>query len=397
MTRRAIPLILACFLSVLLAAADVNDPKPRQIAQSTPAPARCRSRIEPSHYKSSYAPTSRHREHDGALPRAPRTPLTPAEEMKTFTLPPGYRIELVASDPDVEDPVVANFDADGRLWVAEMRAYMPDSYAHNEDAMIGRIVVLESTHNDGHFDKRTVFLDNIYLPRAVAPLGDGVLVGSPPYLWYCRATQGDLHCDQKTVISDKYGIAKDPEYGDNGLLWAHDNWIYNANSTVHYRYLGGDKFESAPTSQRGQWGLTQDDVGRLYFNYNSDQLRCDLIPTDYLTRNPHYKAAGGNVQIQKDQHVWSNRPNPGINRGYEPGNLRTDGHLNTVTATCGATILRGTALGDDYGDAFIPEPAGNLVMHKKLIKKVGMITVKNVLHDQDGKTLDFLCSNRSAL
>ncbi len=395
MIRRFFPLILALLPSgVLVAAADVNDPKPspdRSVntqIRSGDGPTSALPASNPATRPTS-RPTANTMQH---FPAPPAPPLTPAQEMKTFTLPPGYHIELVASEPEVEDPVVAVFDADGRLWVAEMRAYMPDSYAHNEEAKIGRIVVLESTHNDGHFDKRTVFLDHIYLPRAILPLGDGALIGSPPYLWYCRATHGDLHCDQKMVISDKYGIAKDPEYGDNGLLWDRDNWIYNANSTVRYRYLGGDKFESAPTTQRGQWGLAQDDVGRLYYNYNSDQLRCDLIPTEYLIRNLHIKAAGGNVQIEKDQHVWSNRPNPGINRGYEPGNLRLDGHLNTVTATCGATIFRGTALGDDYGDAFIPEPAGNLVMHKKLIENDGMITVKTVLHEQDGKTLDFLCS-----
>src|SRR5690348_13226242 len=183
MIRRLLPVILALLpLSFLLAAADINDPKPpadRSISTSPTAGQSPSSNLPATNPTTRPAsrPTANTMEH---FPAPPAPPLTPAEEMKTFTLPPGYHIELVASEPDVEDPVVATFDADGRLWVAEMRAYMPDSYAHNEDAMIGRIVVLESTRNDGHFDKRTVFLDNIYLPRAVAPLGDGVLVGSPP-------------------------------------------------------------------------------------------------------------------------------------------------------------------------------------------------------------------------
>lgn len=349
-----------------------------------------------SHARSSSATTQSARLTANTLehyPAPPAPPLTPAEALKSFALPAGFHMEVVASEPEIEDPVAAAFDADGRLWVAEMRGYMPDAYAHNEDQLNGRIVVLESTHNDGHFDKKTIFLEHLYLPRAISPVDGGVLVGSPPHLWLCRSTKGDLQCDQQIEINDKYGVARDPEYGDNGLLWARDNWIYNANSVIRFRYLGGDKFETAPTAHRGQWGIAQDDVGRLYFNYNSDQLRCDVIPTDYLSRNPHYKAAGGNVQIEKDQHVWSDRPNPGINRGYEPGNLRKDGHLNTVTATCGPTIFRGTALGQDYyGDAFIPEPAGNLVMRKKLIDADGTIKVQNMLHEQNGHTLDFLCS-----
>lgn len=333
-------------------------------------------------------------------PAPPAPPLTPAKELKTFIVPQGFHVELVAAEPLVEDPSVAVFDEDGRLWVTEMRSYMQDAYATHEDAPIGRVVVLESSKGDGKYDKRTIYLDNIYLPRAICPVAGGVLIGSPPHLWFCRDTKGDLHCDQKIEVSDKYGIAKDPEYGDNGLLWARDNWIYNANSTVKFHYTGGStklttggQFESAPTAHRGQWGLAQDDVGRLYFNYNSDQLRADLIPTDYLSRNPHFKAEGGNYRVETDQRVWSNRPNPGINRGYEPGNLRPDGHLATVTATCGATIFRGTALGDDfYGNAFIPEPAGNLVMRKKLTETDGVVKSKSVLNTRDGKQLDFLTS-----
>ncbi len=391
MKRRYTLLALALLPVGLISAAvapnsTVDDGKTAAIAQAKPA-LQTRPSAPATRPARLTADTLEH------YPAPPAPPLTTDEALKSFTLPPGFHIEVVASEPDVQDPVTAAFDADGRLWVAEMRGYMPDAYAHNEDQPNGRIVVLECTHNDGHFDKKTIFLDHLYLPRAISPVDGGVLVGSPPHLWLCRSTKGDLHCDQQFEINDKYGIARDPEYGDNGLLWARDNWIYNANSVIRFRYLGGDKFQTAPTAHRGQWGITQDDVGRLYFNYNSDQLRCDLIPTDYLSRNPHYKAAGGNVQIEKDQHVWSNRPNPGINRGYEPGNLRKDGHLNTVTATCGPTIFRGTALGEDcYGNAFIPEPVGNLVMRKKLIEANGNIKVQNVLHEHDGQTLDFLCS-----
>lgn len=333
-------------------------------------------------------------------PAPPAPPLSPEAERKTFLLPPGFRIELVASEPMVQDPITIAFDGDGRMWVCEMRDYMPDVYAHHEDAPIGRISVLEDTKRDGHFDKATVFLDHLVLPRAVSPVADGVLVAAPPHLWLCRDSHGGLHCDQQIEISGKFGMARDPEYGDNGLLWARDNWIYNANSTVRFRRNADGTFHSGPTAHRGQWGITQDDIGRLYFNYNSDQLRADLIPTEYFARNPRYKALAANFQVETNQHVWSARPNPGINRGYEPGNLRA-GHLNTVTATCGPCIFRGTALGDDaYGNAFIPEPAGNLVMRKALTDGPdGMVTARSVLHRDaqnpgaalDGK-LDFLTS-----
>ena len=139
----------------------------------------------------------------------------------------------------IEDPVVAVFDEDGRLWVAEMRSYMLDPYAHNEQDPMGRVVVLESSKHDGKFDKSARFIWTTSIcSRAICPVAGGVIIGSPPHLWFCRDTKGDLHCDQKIEISDRYGIAKDPEYGDNGLLWDRDNWIYNANSTVRFRFTG---------------------------------------------------------------------------------------------------------------------------------------------------------------
>ena len=58
--------------------------------------------------------------------------LSPAEEQKTFQLEKGLKIQLVAAEPMVEDPVVINFDEDGRMWVVEMRGYMPDIEATNE-------------------------------------------------------------------------------------------------------------------------------------------------------------------------------------------------------------------------------------------------------------------------
>ena len=96
--------------------------------------------------------------------------LSPEAEMKTFVLPPGYRVELVASEPMVEDPVLIDWDPNGRMWVIEMLGYMQDMPATNEREPIGRISVLEDTNNDGKMDKKTVFLDKLVLPRALKVL-----------------------------------------------------------------------------------------------------------------------------------------------------------------------------------------------------------------------------------
>src|SRR5919106_686017 len=93
--------------------------------------------------------------------------LTPEEEAATFDLPPGFRAQVVASEPMVEHPVHIAFDPDGRMWVAEMRAYMPDTEGWGENKPIGRVSVLEDIDGDGRMDKSTVYADQLVLPRAV--------------------------------------------------------------------------------------------------------------------------------------------------------------------------------------------------------------------------------------
>src|SRR4051794_33199339 len=79
-------------------------------------------------------------------------PLSPEEALKTFKLPPGFKMEVVAAEPLVEDPIAMSFDSDGRVWVVEMRGYMHDIDGRGEDQPIGRIRVLEDTDGDGKMD-----------------------------------------------------------------------------------------------------------------------------------------------------------------------------------------------------------------------------------------------------
>src|SRR5688572_11216346 len=118
----------------------------------------------------------------------PAPVLTPAEALKTFTVVPGYKLELAAADPQVQEPVVMAFGTDGRMWVAEMRGYMPDLDGNGEDAPIGRIVVLRDRDGDGRYEESRVFLDGLVLPRALLPVADGLLVGAPPELAFWRDT-----------------------------------------------------------------------------------------------------------------------------------------------------------------------------------------------------------------
>jgi hypothetical protein len=103
-------------------------------------------------------------------------------------LPPGYSIELVASEPLVQDPVAIDWDPEGRLWVVEMSGYMRNIAGSNERDPVGRVAVLQDENGDGRMDKRTVFADGLVLARAVKVLDRGVLVGEPPNAWLMRDT-----------------------------------------------------------------------------------------------------------------------------------------------------------------------------------------------------------------
>ena len=293
--------------------------------------------------------------------------LTPAQELKTIYMPPGYHLELVASEPMVQDPVVIDWDADGRLWVVEMVGYMNDIQATGEHDPVGRVVVLEDRNGDGVMDTRTVFADHLVLPRALKVLAHGVLVGEPPNLWLMRDTNGDLKADTKELVTNSYGrLDANVEHNANTLLWAQDNWIYTSEVDLRLR-LDHDKFDVRRTLSRGQWGASQDDAGRVFRNSNESALHADLVPTSYYARNPSLIRTRGSDEFLGDADddlnaVWPVRPTRAVNRGYQTGILRPDGTLARFTSACAPTVYRGDRLPTElYGDVFVAEPAANLV------------------------------------
>jgi mono/diheme cytochrome c family protein/glucose/arabinose dehydrogenase len=274
--------------------------------------------------------------------KVPPSPVVPPERsLETFVLKPGFRIELVAAEPLVNRPVDIAWDADGRLWVAEMTRYMPDVDATGEREPLGTIAVLEDTDGDSIMDKRTVFLDGLVLPRTVAPAAGGVLVGAPPSLLFCRDTNGDLVCDEKVVVDAYYGsVNGNVEHMTNVLRPQRDNWFLLGKDERQYRFRNG-AWETGRGKGLGQWGLAPDDWGRVYYNSNSNLLSVD------------------GSRLASNQ-VWPVRPTPGVNRGYQW--IAKSDRLHSVTAACGPGVYRGGAFPEEFeGNVFVCAPCVNVV------------------------------------
>jgi hypothetical protein len=294
--------------------------------------------------------------------------------MQTFSMPPGFRIELVASEPMVRDPVWMDIDADGRLWVVEMLGFMPPGQRITPREPVSDIVVLEDTDDDGRMDRRTVFMDKLMLPRTVKVLDRGVLVVEPPNLWLVRDTNGDLNADTKELVRDDFGRAEgNLEHNANSLLWGLDNWLYTSEHDYQLRLKHGT-FEVQRVPSRGQWGATMDDLGRIYRNWNEQPLFIDLLPGRYYARNQNLVRTRGlydPLLSEKDVVIWPVRPTPGINRGYREELRRPDGTVNTYTAAGAPLIYRGDRLPSGlHGNAFVTDSSSNLV-HRLIIEDDG--------------------------
>ncbi len=301
--------------------------------------------------------------------------------LERYEIEEGFNLQVAVSEPFIEAPVAMDFDNQGRMWIVEMKGYMKNLQGIGDEMPNGVISIVEDLDKDGIADHSKIFLDSLVLPRAIAHVYGGLLYAEPPMLWFV-----DIENDKpvnRVLVDSTYADGGNVEHQPNGLMMNIDNWIYNAKSNYRYQRKNGEWLKQE-TTFRGQWGITKDNFGRLYYNTNSVQLLGDYVLPNTSNKNPYYKANSVlNKRLTPDQRVYPLHPTS-VNRGYVEGVLDKDSLLVNVTSACGPLLYRGGNFGASYSEnAFVCAPEANLVKRNILNFESVKVTAKQAVPEKE--------------
>src|ERR1041384_3142392 len=196
-------------------------------------------------------------------------PKSPAESLAAIETSGNFRVELVAAEPLIVDPVAIDWGPDGKLWVVEMRDYPMGMDGHCKPG--SRVKYLEDTNGDGKYDKATIFLDNLPFATGVTAWRKGVLVCAAPDILYAEEGRGEKGEGRRGNVRVTKGfsgfVTENYQARVNSLSLGLDNWIYGANGLLGgvirgeaigiSGAAGRDAFHRVPRSRRGRWDAVE--------------------------------------------------------------------------------------------------------------------------------------------
>lgn len=325
-------------------------------------------------------------------------PLSPREELATFRVPKGFKVELVAAEPDIVDPVAMAFDENGRIYVAEMHGYPNGGIATGKIGS-GKIKLL-TPDSDGVYRKATTFAEGLRLPTSVMPWKGGLLVANCPDLIYLEDTDGDGKADKSRVLYTGFDLANIQQLLSS-LQWGMDNWVYGCAGGKGGDIHSAEKPDAPvvtlrgrgvrlhpdvpaslePTSGGGQYGLAPDDWMNWFTATNSQHLRQIVLPDQYLRRNPYLPVSqvtldipdhGAACQVFRVSpfEAWrverTTRRKTGAGaKGFSPTELVPGGF---ITSGCSPIVYTAYLFPADYrGNTFVCDPANNLIHRDVLV------------------------------
>ncbi len=232
--------------------------------------------------------------------KPPGPPLSPRDALKKMVVPEGFTVELVAAEPDIQNPVAMTFDEQGRIWITESFEYPRAEPGPGRD----RVKVLEDTDRDGKVDKVTVFAEGLNIPSGIAVGHGGVWVANAPDILFLQDTDGDLKADRSEVVVTGFGRTDTHEL-PNSLTWGPDGWLYGLNGVFnhsHVKHKGKEyrftcalfrihpktrDFELFAEGTSNPWGVTWDPEGSAFLS------ACVIDHLWHLTETGYYHRQGG--------------------------------------------------------------------------------------------------------
>lgn len=328
-------------------------------------------------------------------------PLTPQQELATFKTLPGFKVELVASEPNVVDPVAMAFDERGRLFVCEMRGYPNGGVASGPETR-GRVRCLTDKDGDGVYETSTVFADGLRFPTGVQPWKGGIIVANAPDIVYLEDADGDGKADKTTVLYTGFGLDNIQQIV-NSFRWGIDDWVYascgSTGGTITCPQKPGMKplvlrgrgirFKPdvpgsiEPTSGGGQYGLTCDEAGHWFTATNSQHLRQIVLPDEYLRRNPYLAVPTVTLDISEHgaackvfrispfeawrvERTTRRKDSPEAKR-FPATELVPGGYITSACSPCYYGMEEPLFPERDRACVYVCDPANNLITRDKLV------------------------------
>jgi putative membrane-bound dehydrogenase-like protein len=323
----------------------------------------------------------------------PVPPTEPADALSTFEVAPGLRLDLVAHEPFVCDPVAAAFDEDGRLYVTELRDYPFRPKAG--DPPLGRVRLLEDTDGDGTMDRSWVFADELMYPAGVAVWKGGIFVAAAPDIWYLKDSDHDHRADIRRRVYSGFGT-QNVQGGVNNLVWGIDHKIYGSGSVNGGQVRRADDpqgpamvldhkdFRFDPISERieavsgsAQFGNSFDDWYERFICSQASPGFHVVLPHEHLARNPYlavptaiHSLTSGVTPVFRISPLESWRVIRSSRRiaiGERDADSAGASH-HVADGVAGSTVYRGAALPESmHGGFFVNDAQTNLVHRRKLV------------------------------
>ncbi|MFO0912792.1 MAG: PVC-type heme-binding CxxCH protein [Pirellulales bacterium] len=320
-----------------------------------------------------------------------RSGMPPAEAASYMSVPEGFRIQLVAGEPLVHQPVAMAIDARGRIWIAEAYTY-PNRAPEGEGR--DKIVILEDTDGDGEFETRRVFAEGLNLISGLEVGFGGVWVGAAPYFMFIPDADGDDQPDSAPqILLDGFGY-HDTHETLNAFIWGPDGWLYGCHGVFTHSLVGKPgtpdadrtplnagvwryhpvrhEFEVFAWGTSNPWGVDFNDQGHAFIT------ACVIPHLWHVIQGGRYQRQGGQ---HFDPYVFQDLATIARHRHYsgdiadhawwgkEPVTPADTLAAGGGHAHCGAMIYLGDNWPSEYrNDIYMHNIHGNRMNHDRLIR-----------------------------